>query len=128
MLNVIFLGINGESLKLQATTLREIFTIQRNEKFKMQPVALRFESGKLLFYNENTINAFVLDENMEVSELVENCQCKAIYRNNKDVLTNDKITIESGALWRETDRFLELVDDDYFVQSELDNSLFDKIV
>jgi hypothetical protein len=47
------------------------------------------------------------------------------YRNKKDFLTAEKQTIDAGSLWRRNGNKLILVDDDNYVETELDLTLFE---
>lgn len=48
------------------------------------------------------------------------------YRNKKDFITPDNFTIDEGSLWNNNDGKLVLVDDDNFVETDLDLSLFEE--
>lgn len=48
------------------------------------------------------------------------------YRNTKDFSVDDLETIDAGSLWNLVDGKLVLVDDDQFLQTNLDLNLFEK--
>jgi hypothetical protein len=48
------------------------------------------------------------------------------YRNIKDFPVNEEYSIDAGSLWILMDNKLILVDDDNFVQTDLDLNLFEK--
>jgi hypothetical protein len=47
------------------------------------------------------------------------------YRNKKDFQTAEKQTIDAGSLWRKNGNKLILVDDDNYVETEIDLTLFE---
>lgn len=49
------------------------------------------------------------------------------YRNKEDFITSDNFTIDQGALWKLSNGKLVLVDDDNYVETDLDLSLFEKL-
>lgn len=49
------------------------------------------------------------------------------YRNKKDFITSDNFTIDAGSLWRLVGNKLVLVDDDNYVETDLDLELFKKV-
>lgn len=48
------------------------------------------------------------------------------YRNKKDFLTSDNFIIDEGSLWNFSNGKLILLDDDNFVETDLDLNLFQK--
>jgi hypothetical protein len=48
------------------------------------------------------------------------------YRNKKDFQTIDNFTIDEGSLWNNIDGKLVLEDDDNYVETELDLTLFEQ--
>lgn len=129
MLKVKFLAEKNISLDVTADTLRECLITQRNEKFKaFTPIAFRTQSGALFCYDENIISYFVNSEEMSLSELVENSGCKALFRNRHQIVTDDSFTVDPGYLWKQINNHLILVNDEAFVESEIDENLFEKII
>lgn len=49
------------------------------------------------------------------------------YRNIQDFRINEFETIDAGSLWRLIGDKLFLVDDDHFVETDLDLNLFEKL-
>ena len=49
------------------------------------------------------------------------------YRNIKDFQVNEEYSIDEGSLWILVDGKLVLVDDDNFIQTDLDLNLFEKV-
>ena len=128
MLSITFYGTKAERLKLEGTSLRELLELQRNEKFTFSPIAFQSSSGKLMYYHENVIHSFLEDEDMSMAELLEFCECKAVWQNTKDVFTSTRIQVDKGHFWKQHGDLLTLVDDDQFIQSEIDHNCFEKIV
>ena len=129
MFKVKFLGLKKTSLKVTGTSLKNCLEIQRNEKFKaFTPLAFRTQSGALFYYDEKIISHFVNSDEMSISELVENSGCKALYRNRHQIVTDDSFTVDPGYLWKQINNHLILVNDEAFVESEIDENLFEKII
>ena len=128
MLSITFFGSKAERLKLEGTSLREVLELQRNEKFTFSPIAFQSSSGKLMYYHENVIHSFLEDEDMSMAELLEFCECKAVWQNTKDVFTSTKFQVDKGHFWKQNKDTLVLVDDDQFIESEIDLNCFEKIV
>jgi hypothetical protein len=128
MLSITFFGSKAERLKLEGTGLREVLELQRNEKFTFSPIAFQSSSGKLLYYHDNVIYSYLEDEDMSISELLEFCECKAVWKNTKDLFTSTKFQVDKGHFWKQNRESLILVDDDQFVESEIDLNCFERIV
>lgn len=129
MLKVKFLADENISLEISGKNLRDCLIMQRSEMFKaFSPIAFRTQSGSLFCYDENIISYFVNSEEMSLSELLENSGCKALYRNRHEIVTDDRFTIDIGYLWKQINNHLILVNDDVYVESELDDTLFEKII
>lgn len=124
-----FMGLKGTSLEVSGTSLKNCIQLQRDEKFKaFSPIAFRTQSGALFCYDENIINHFVNSEEMSLAELVENSGCTALFRNRHQIITDDSFTIDPGYLWKQIRNHLILVNDEAFVESEIDENLFEKII
>lgn len=124
-----FSGLNSTTLEISGQTLKNCLEIQRSEKFKaFTPIAFRTQSGALFCYDENIISHFVNSDEMSISELVENSGCKALYRNRHQIVTDDSFTVDPGYLWKQINNHLILVNDEAFVESEIDENIFEKII
>jgi len=124
-----FIGLKGTSLEVTATDLKNCIQLQRSEKFNaFSPIAFRTQSGALFCYDENIISHFVNSDEMSLSELVENSGCKALFRNRHQIVTDDSFTVDPGYLWKQINNHLILVNDEAFVESEIDENLFEKII
>jgi hypothetical protein len=129
MFKVKFLAEKNVSLEISADTLKECLTLQRSEKFKaFSPIAFRTESGAIFCYDENIISYFVNSDEMSISELVENSGCKALYRNRQEFISEDSFTVDAGYLWKQINNHLILVNDEAFVEAEIDENVFEKII
>ena len=129
MLKVKFLSENSVSLEITGDNLRDILILQRHEKFKaFTPIAFRTQSGALFCYDENIISYYVSSEEMSLSELVENSGCTALFRNKHQLVTDDSFTVDPGYLWKQIKTHLILVNDEAFVEAEMSNRMFEKII
>lgn len=129
MFKVKFLAEKNVTLEISADTLKECIKLQRSEKFKsFLPIAFRTESGALFCYDENIISYFVNSDEMSISELVENSGCKALYRNRQEFISDDSFTVDPGYLWKQINNHLILVNDEAFVEAEIDENVFEKII
>lgn len=129
MFKVKFLAEKNVTLEISGDNLRQCLTLQRSEKFKaFSPIAFRIESGALFCYDENIIRYFVGSEEMSNSELVENSGCKALYRNRQEFISEDSFTVDPGYLWKQINNHLILVNDEAFVEAEIDEIVFEKII
>ena len=129
MLKVNFLAEKNVSLEISGENLRNCLQVQRNEKFTaFTPIAFRTQSGALFCYDENIISYFVNSEEMSLAELVENCGCKALFRNRHQIITDDGFTVDSGYLWKQINNYLILVNDEAFVEAKIDTNVFEKIL
>ena len=129
MLKVKFLSENSVSLEITGENLRDILILQRHEKFKsFVPLAFRTQSGALFCYDENIISYYVSSEEMSLSELVENSGCTALFRNTKELVTDDGFTVDPGYLWKQIQNHLILVNEDEYIEAEMNSGIFVKIL
>ena len=129
MFKVKFLSEKNVSLEITGENLRHCLLLQRSEKFNsFKPIAFRTQSGALFCYDENIISYFTNSEEMSLAELVENSGCIALYRNRHEIVTDDAFTVDPGYLWKQIKNHLILVNDEAFVESEIDEKLFEKII
>lgn len=129
MFKVKFLGLKKTSLEVTGTSLKNCLEIQRNEKFKaFTPLAFRTQSGALFYYDEKIISHFVESNEITLPELVEKCGCIALYRNTKEVITDDRCTIDPGYLWKQIGYNLILINDEMYIESKIDDNPFEKII
>ncbi len=76
-------------------------------------------TGKILFMDKNAFYAY-LSGNLTQQELIELTECDELYRNKIDLEI-----VETGCLWKLTDKTLTLIDEDNFVQTDLDLEVFE---
>ena len=48
------------------------------------------------------------------------------YRNKNEFIINENESVDAGSLWERNGSKLVLVDDDNFIETDFDNSLFEK--
>lgn len=129
MFKVLFYDGNHASSLITGQNLRDCLLLQKQEKYKaFEPIAFRTQSGMLFYYDENIINTFISSEEMSLPELVENCSCKALYRNIEQVSAGEHLTIDKGSLWKQVNINLVIVSQEYYVESEIDQTVFEKLI
>ena len=129
MFKVKFIGLSSTTLEISGTNLKDCLAMQRTEKFKaFTPIAFRTQSGALFYYDENIIAHYVNSNIMDLPTLVDSIGCKALYRNKRELVTDDQFTVDPGYLWKEVNNVLVLINDEAYVESPLDSSLFEKII
>lgn len=90
-----------------------------------EPLKIVFTStGKTLYADKAYFHSF-LDGNITMQELIELTQCDDVYRNTKDLLTDDNITVDQGSLWKANNKELTLIDDDNHITAKLNKLLFE---
>lgn len=48
------------------------------------------------------------------------------YRNINDIIINENESVDAGSLWERNGSKIVLVDDDHFIETDFDNSLFEE--
>ena len=92
-----------------------------------EPLKMVFTStGKMLYMDKNAHQAF-LRGSITMVELIELTEIDELYQNKTDVISNEKITIEAGALWKLHSKTLILIDDDRSVTHELNFEVFELV-
>ena len=90
-----------------------------------EPLKIVFTStGKTLYADKAYFHSY-LDGNINLQELIELTQCDELFRNTKELLTDDNITIDQGSLWKANDKELTLIDDDNHITAKLNKLLFE---
>ncbi|MDO5636279.1 MAG: hypothetical protein Q4G18_03420 [Myroides sp.] len=90
-----------------------------------EPLKMVFTStGKMLYMDKNAHHAFLRDD-LTMPELIELTEIDELYRNKTDVISNEKITIEAGSLWKLRTQTLILVDDEQYVTHKLNVDIFE---
>ncbi|WP_445458443.1 hypothetical protein [Flavobacterium sp. HNIBRBA15423] len=129
MFKVLFYNGDDATSLITGDNLRHCLQVQKDMKFKdFSPIAFRTQSGMLFYYDDNIINTFISSEEMSLPELVENCQCKALYRNTVDVAISEHFTIDENSLWKEINNKLVLIDSNGCFESEIDLNAFKKVI
>jgi hypothetical protein len=90
-----------------------------------EPLKIVFTStGKTLYADKAYFHSF-LNGNITMQELIELTQCDDVYRNTKELLTDDNITVDQGSLWKANNKELTLIDDDNHITAKLNKLLFE---
>ena len=88
------------------------------------PMKMVFTStGKVLFMDKQAFHSY-LNGGITMQELIELTECDELYRNKVDFVS-DFIPIDSGSLWKSSGKTLRLIDEDNFVTTELDLTIFE---
>jgi hypothetical protein len=117
----------SKSLIFQNRTFKQaMILIWQSEDFKeYDPLKIVFTStGKTLYADKGYFYSF-LDGNITMQELIELTQCDELYRNTKDLLTDDNLTVDKGSLWKVNEKELILIDDDNHITAKLNKLLFE---
>lgn len=89
--------------------------LSNHEPFKM----VFTSTGKVLFMDKNAFHSY-LSGNITQQELIELTECDELYRNTQEIMGLDK-----GHLWKASKNVLTLVDDDDYIETKLDLTLFE---
>lgn len=90
-----------------------------------EPLKMVFTStGKMLYMDKNAHHAFLRGD-LTMPELIELTEIDELYRNKTDVISNEKITVEAGSLWKLRTQTLILVDDEQYVTHKLNVDIFE---
>jgi hypothetical protein len=90
-----------------------------------EPLKIVFTStGKTLYADKAYFHSF-LKGNITMQELIELTQCDDVYRNTKELLTDDNITVDQGSLWKANNKELTLIDEDNHITAKLNKLLFE---
>lgn len=90
-----------------------------------EPLKMVFTStGKMLYMDKNAHKAFLRGD-ITMKELIELTEIDELYRNRVDVVSNERITVDAGSLWKLRKQTLTLVDDDRQVTQKLNLDIFE---
>jgi len=117
--------LDGATMTLSGLSFKQIilFVSDDAKKHKRNPLLMVFSTGKKLYYDEEQIKLFVTD-NIDQMELVENCECDGIYRNNTRLKMENGEELEEGWLWTKKNNYVFLVDRDQGIYCPFDEKLF----
>lgn len=120
---------NSATLTIKDASLKNAVRIalngSDNEKY-IPPILVLFPStGKQLYFDRNLFEAFTRNE-INQQELIENTQIEGLYRNKYNIAVS-KTAIDKLSLWKMVNNKLILIDDDCFVESDFDSSIFQKV-
>jgi hypothetical protein len=98
--------------------------------FRHQPLALQdHRYGNILYYNSHAFGQYLAGK-MPMQQLIACSWCHGLYRNRAKLLAAGGAEVEEGSLWLQRDQKLILLDDDNYIEGNLNTApqLFDKIV
>ena len=91
-----------------------------------EPMKMVFTStGKVLFMDAQAFNSYLAGA-ITMQELVELTECDELYRNKFDFI-NEEFSIDAGSLWKASGKTLTLIDDDTYVTTHLDITIFEVV-
>jgi len=90
-----------------------------------EPLKMIFTStGKMLYMDKNAFHAYLRGE-LTMPELIELTEIDELYSNKVDVISNERIRIDAGSLWKLRQQTLILIDDDHQVTHKLNLDIFE---
>lgn len=90
-----------------------------------EPLKMVFTStGKMLFMDKNAFHAYLRGE-LTMPELIELTEIDELYTNKTDVVSNERIPVDAGSLWKQRQQTLILIDDDQQVTHKLNFDIFE---
>lgn len=90
-----------------------------------EPLKMVFTStGKMLFMDKNAFHAYLRGE-LTMPELIELTEIDELYTNKTDVVSNERIPVDAGSLWKLRQQTLILIDDDHQVTHKLNFDIFE---
>lgn len=90
-----------------------------------EPLKIVFTSTGKTLYADRQAFLHYLNGDFNLEALVQHTQCDDLYRNTKDLLTDDDTTIDHGSLWKAIGKVLTLVDDENHVTAKMNKLLFE---
>jgi len=117
--------LDGANMSLSGMSFKQtiIFLSEDAKKHKRTPLLMVFSTGKKLYYDEDQVRLFVAGT-IDQMELVENCECEGIYRNNTRLKMENGEELEEGWLWTKKNQHVFLVDRDQGIYCPFDSELF----
>lgn len=90
-----------------------------------EPLKMVFTStGKMLFMDKNAFHAYLRGE-LTMPELIELTEIDELYTNKTDVVSNERIPVDAGSLWKQRQQTLILIDDEQYVTHKLEVDIFE---
>jgi hypothetical protein len=117
--------LDGAKMSLSGMSFKQIviFVSEDATKHKRTPLLMVFSTGKKLYYDDDHVRSFVAGS-IDQMELVENCECEGIYRNNTRLKMENGEELEEGGLWTKKNNYVFLVDKDQGIYCPFDSELF----
>ena len=117
----------GIRLSLKDKTFKEAMELVFRSSFAngAQPLKMVFTStGKMLYMDKNAFEAY-LNGTITMKDLIGLTEIDELYRNRKEVVSNENQTVDPGSLWKLKQKTLTLVDDDHHITHTLDLEIFE---
>lgn len=129
LLNITVKFQEEKTVQLQNTTLVKVAKKLLNTQsfINLQPMLIVFSTGKQLYFNKNEWYQFLHNE-IDIKELIENCETEGLWRNNAIIIFKNKLDVDPGALWTRKENQLFLVNDDWNIIDQFSEALFDHIM
>ena len=90
-----------------------------------EPLKMVFTTtGKMLYMDKNAHMAFLRGD-ITMQELLDLTEIDELYRNRIEVVSNERITVDPGSLWKLRKQTLVLIDDDREVTHKLNLDIFE---
>lgn len=117
----------GRVLHVKKTTFHEAMQFVWNSPAfnDYDPLKMIFTStGKTLYMDKQAFLAYLRDD-ITQEELIEHTECDELFRNKKDVTLENGAIIDAGTLWKSLKNELTLIDDDNYIITKLDLTIFE---
>jgi len=90
-----------------------------------EPLKMIFTStGKMLYMDKNAFHAYLRGE-LTMPELIELTEIDELYSNKVDAISNERIRIDAGSLWKLRQQTLIVIDDDLQATHKLNLDIFE---
>jgi hypothetical protein len=117
----------GIRVSLKNKTFKEaMMLIWQSPAFcDFEPFKIVFSStGKTLYADKAQFISY-LEAEITQQQLIENTACDNVFRNTKELVTDDNLIIDEGSLWKSKNNELTLIDDDYHLTAKMNKVLFE---
>ena len=117
------------SLVTESKSFKEAiaFILNRKEPAAIVPIKMtEIGSGKIYYFDQTKFQSFIAGE-LYQDELLEECVCDGLFRNDKDIEISQEEIIDKGSLWKLNSKKLLLVSSERFVELDYPTSNFTEI-
>lgn len=113
---------NSAILSISGKTFKEAVKTALTKKDEAnEPLCFVFSSSKkILYFNRNLFQAF-FDDQISLEELITETSITSLYRNHNEIKISG-VSIDPGSLWGFKNQKLQLIDDDLFLESEINEN------